>query len=268
MRRGVPQHMTKPQSSRGAIGPSRRERVREATVAEIKQIARRHLVEHGISGVSLRAIAREMGMTAPGLYRYVPGIDALLVLITADMFQEVADAVSTADAGVPAEDTDLRILTSLRAFRSWAISHRAEFAMMFGPRARLSPETDLTPAVEAGRRFGATFYTLFDRLLSEERFPLPDRGRITPELERELRAFADTCGFSAPHIPVEAIMVLSSCWVRLYGVVCMEVFEHLDFVMRDMEQLFESELQNMLAGLGVRYRPPGADDSTALSMPD
>ncbi|NYH50559.1 MULTISPECIES: TetR/AcrR family transcriptional regulator [Nocardiopsis] len=248
--------MTKPQLDRGAGRPSRRERVREATLVEIKEIARRHLVEQGAAGVSLRAIAREMGMTAPGLYRYVSGIDSLLVLITADMFGELAAAVAAADASVPSEDTDLRILTSLRAFRSWAVTHRAEFATMFGPRVRLAPGTDVTPALEAGRRFGATFYTLFDRLLSEERFPLPDGARITPELARELRAFADTCGFSAPHIPVEAVMVLSTCWVRLYGVVCMEVFEHMNFVMRDMEPLFESELQNILTGLGVRYQAP------------
>ncbi|WP_159943808.1 MULTISPECIES: TetR/AcrR family transcriptional regulator [unclassified Nocardiopsis] len=260
--------MTKPQLDLGAAQPTRRERVREATLAEIKQIARNHLVEHGTGGVSLRAVAREMGMTAPGLYRYVSGIDALLVLITADMFQELADAVAAADASVPADDTDLRILTSLRAFRSWAVTHRAEFATMFGPHVRLAPETDITPAVEAGRRFGATFYTLFDRLLSEERFPLPDGDRVSPQLARELRAFADTCGFSAPHIPVEAVMVLSSCWVRLYGVVSMEVFEHLNFVMRDMEPLFESELRSILTGLGVRYLPPESSASVTTGTPD
>lgn len=260
--------MAKPQLGRGNGTPSRRERVREATLAEIKGIARRHLVEHGAAGVSLRAIAREMGMTAPGLYRYVSGIDSLLVLLTADMFGELGDAVAAADASVPAEDTDLRIITSLRAFRAWAIGHRAEFATMFGPRVRLDPESDITPALEAGRRFGATFYTLFDRLLSEERFPLPGGDRITPELARELRSFANTCGFSAPHIPVEALMVLSTCWVRLYGVVCMEVFEHLHFVMHDMEPLFESELQNLLTGLGVRYQPPEGSHPATQSMPN
>ena len=83
---------------------SRRERVREATLTEIKEIARRHLVEFGVVGVSLRAIAREMGMTAPGLYRYVSGIDALLVMITAEMYEELADVVSDADASMPSSE--------------------------------------------------------------------------------------------------------------------------------------------------------------------
>ncbi|MFL1428877.1 MULTISPECIES: TetR/AcrR family transcriptional regulator [unclassified Nocardiopsis] len=260
--------MTKPQLEQGGRAPSRRERVREATLAEIKGIARGHLVEHGAAGVSLRAIAREMGMTAPGLYRYVPGIDALLVLITADMFDELAAAVAAADASVPAEDTDRRILTSLRAFRGWALGHRAEFAAMFGPRTRLDPGVDLTPAVEAGKRFGATFFTLFEQLVHEKRFELPDGRSITPELERELRSFADLCGFGDSRTPVEAVMVLSSCWVRLYGVVCMEIFQHLDFVMRDMEPLFESELQNVLTDLGVRYESPESSNAVTIGKSD
>jgi AcrR family transcriptional regulator len=244
---------------------SRRERVREATLLEIKETARRHLVEYGPAGVSLRAVAREMGMTAPGLYRYVPGIDALLVAVTADLFDELADAVSAADASVPENDTDQRILTSLRAFRAWATGHRAEFAIMFGARRRSALETDITPALEAGRRFGATFFTLFDRLLAEQRFPLPDDASITPALEEQLRSFAETCEISSDDIPVAAIRVLASCWVRLYGVVCMEVFEHMHFAMGDMEPMFEAELQHVLTELGVRYTPPADDADTSIS---
>ncbi|WP_017574901.1 TetR/AcrR family transcriptional regulator [Nocardiopsis kunsanensis] len=248
--------MTKPQIERPGAGLSRRERVREATLAEIKEIARRHLVEHGAQGVSLRAIAREMGMTAPGLYRYVSGIDALLILITAQMYDDLADTVAAADSGVPEHDTDQRILASLRAFRGWALDHRAEFSTMFGPHTRPEPDTDISEALEAGRRFGATFFTLFDRLLSEGRFEVPSDEEVPAELARELRTFADTLGLSTPHMSLGAVMVLSSCWVRLYGVVCMEIFQHLNFVMANMEPLFESELRSVLSRIGVEYRPP------------
>ncbi len=251
--------MTKPpvKSDQRAGGTlSRRERVREATLTEIKEIARRHLVEFGVAGVSLRAVAREMGMTAPGLYRYVEGIDALLVAIAADMYKELAAVVAEADAGMPTEDTDGRILASLRAFRRWAITHGAEFSVMFGPRTRLDPTADITVALEAGDRFASTFFTLFDRLVSEERFPLPADEDIPDALRPGLRSFADTVGFTSPDIPEGAVMVLTACWVRLYGVVCMEVFNHLSFVVDDMEPFFESELQNMAKDLGVRYSPP------------
>ncbi|AFR08910.1 TetR/AcrR family transcriptional regulator [Nocardiopsis alba] len=243
--------------------PSRRERVREATLGEIKGIARRHLVEHGVAGVSLRAVAREMGMTAPGLYRYVSGIDALLVAITADMFDELAEAVASADASAPPQDTELRLHRALRALRAWAIAHPAEFSVMFGPRSRLDPDADITPALEAGSRFGSTFFALFERLLQEKDIPFPEEEEIDPDLRVELNSFADTVGLAVHDVPVGAALVLTTCWVRVYGVVCMEVFQHLDFVMRDMEPLFESELQNMMTGLGVRYRPVEEGEGTS-----
>lgn len=257
--RGVPKHMTRSQVSTGNTEEpvlSRRERVREATLAEIKGIARRHLVEQGTAGVSLRAIAREMGMTAPGLYRYFAGIDDLMVAVQADLYTELAQAVGDADASVAPEDTDGRILASLRAFRRWALDNRAEFSLMFGPRRVPDAALDLTPAIVAGRRFGARFFTLFDRLLAEGRFSLPHEEELSPALRGQLRAFAQTCGFSAPHVSDGALRVLTSCWVRLYGIVCMEVFDHLAFAMDDLEPLFEAELRSVLSEIGVRYRPP------------
>ncbi len=81
--------------------PSRRDRVRAATTQEIIQTARRLLVQHGPDAVSLRAIAREMGMTAPALYRYFSSHEELLRHVVADIFTELASHVRAAvDAAV------------------------------------------------------------------------------------------------------------------------------------------------------------------------
>ena len=76
--------MTSPSRS-----PSRRERIRTATVAEIKALARRLLVGGGLAAISLRAIARDMGMTAPAIYRYFPSLDALVAELTEDLYDEL-----------------------------------------------------------------------------------------------------------------------------------------------------------------------------------
>src|SRR5947209_16595307 len=82
---------------------SRRDRVRAETVREIKQTARRVLVEQGPDGLALRAVAREMGMTAPGLYRYFASREDLVEHVVADLYDELADALEAArDAVVPA----------------------------------------------------------------------------------------------------------------------------------------------------------------------
>ena len=76
--------------------PSRRERLREATAAEIKQTARRLLVEGGLPAMSLRAIGREMGMTAPAIYRYFESLTDLTLALVVDLFGEMTACLTTA----------------------------------------------------------------------------------------------------------------------------------------------------------------------------
>ncbi|MFC7327332.1 TetR/AcrR family transcriptional regulator [Marinactinospora rubrisoli] len=236
---------------------SRRERVRETTLAEIRTIARRHLAEHGPSGVSLRGIARDMGMTAPGLYRYFASLDDLMLALQADFFAELADAVRGAGAAVPEDDLDGRIHAALRAFRAWAVANTSEFTLLFGPPgpAHVGCPNE-GEAMAAGQAFAGMFFALFDRLVAEERFPVPAESELSPELSERLLAFAEHTGFRSPNASPGALYVLVACWVRLYGLVCMEVFQQLAFVMGDMRPMFEAELRGILATVGVRYRPP------------
>ncbi|GAA4910659.1 TetR/AcrR family transcriptional regulator [Streptomonospora salina] len=234
---------------------NRRERVRQATTEEIKKIARRHLTAHGASGVSLRAVAREMGMTAPGLYRYFGGLGDLVEALQADLFTELGAAVGAAEASLPAGDTDGRLLAALRAVRAWGLDNRSEFALLFGP-ASTRPPDDTGPSAEAGRRFAATFVALFDRLIAEGRFTVPDEPEASPALCTQLEAFARLTGFGGDRASTGAIRVMLRCWVRFYGIVCMEVFQHLGFVADDMEALFEAELHDLARDLGVSYRAP------------
>ncbi len=236
--------------------PSRRERTRAATMREIKHIARRHMAEHGAGDVSLRAIAREMGMTAPGLYRYFASLDDLVVSLKADFYDELADAVRNADSAQPTEDVDGRLNAALRAFRFWALDNRAEFALLFGPNGSAHAPPPEGPALAAAQRFASTYFALFDRLLDQRRVTLPNHAETSPTLRRQLESFANRTGYVTDNVPSGALGVMVSCWVRVYGLVCMEVFQHLAFAMDDMEPLFEAELRDILGQLGVTYRAP------------
>nr|WP_218901825.1 TetR/AcrR family transcriptional regulator [Streptomonospora nanhaiensis] len=254
----MPTRPTPPASTQvaDAAAPTRRERVREATSREIKEIARRHLVAHGSSGVSLRAIAREMGMTAPGLYRYFSSLHDLLDSLRADLFTELTDAVAAAQAALPEDDTDGRVLAALRAVRAWALGNRAEFTLLFGPAVTDTGPDDDSPAAVAGQRFAAAFVSLFDRLLAEGRFAPPPEPEASAELRAQLDAFAACTGFTGDHASDAATQFMLRSWVRFYGLVCMEVFRHLGFVADDLGALFEAELRDLVTGLGVVYRAP------------
>jgi AcrR family transcriptional regulator len=247
----------------GAVAESltRRERVRASTVSEIKETARRILVTEGSESLSLRAIARDMGMTAPALYRYFPSREDLVLDLVADLYHEVSDRMEAArDAEAP-DDAPARLLAVSRAFRAWALAHPREFALTFGspiPGVAFhedTPEHQATRSHQAAVRFGGIFGELVARIYLERRFPVPAEEDMDPALRDQLHAWSET--FPVP-LPAGVAQVFLSCWIRLYGTVTMEVFDHLKFALGDAEPLFEAELRDLAAKLDIAgtYRPP------------
>jgi AcrR family transcriptional regulator len=238
---------------------SRRDRVRADTVREIKETARRVLVEHGADGLALRAIAREMGMTAPALYRYFASREDLVEHVVADLYDELSDVLEAARDAESPELPGARILAVSRAFRTWATTHHAEFGLLFGSPAQSVgiDEHGVGEGIahEAGRRFGGIFAALLAQIYLERGFPTPTDDELDPALREQLRTWCHT--LPVP-LPLGVMYVFLSCWIRLYGMVCMEVFGHLRFALDDAQPMFEAELRALGEVLGVadQYRPP------------
>lgn len=226
--------------------PTRRDRVRAQTVQEIKQTARSILVDQGAEAVSLRAIAREMGMTAPALYRYFDSHQELLRHVVADILSELSDqleAVIAASHGV--KD---KLLAASWEFRRWAFAHPSEFAMVF---ATPFPDLDSgAPDVtdEQGRRFCAVFLTLYAQLWNERPYPVPEPDEIDPALRGQLEEFGRAIG---DPLPVGGLLVFLRSWARLYGTVTLEVFGHLKFALSDTRPMFELMLKDVAAQIGL-----------------
>jgi len=240
---------------------SRRDRVRAETFNEIKQTARRVLVDQGVDGIALRAVAREMGLTAPALYRYFDSREDLVEHVVADLYGELTDVLEAArDAAVPSSP-GFRLLETARAFRAWATTHHAEFGLLFGSAAeRVIDPAELhgdgdRPAQVAGQRFGGVFAELVARIYLERGFPVPADDDLDPALQEQLRTW---CAKLPVALPLGVMSVFLSCWIRLYGMVCMEVFGHLRFALDDAAPMFENELRSLGEVLGVveEYRPP------------
>ncbi|MCW2707706.1 MAG: transcriptional regulator, TetR family, partial [Frankiales bacterium] len=92
-----------------------RERARTELTREIKELARRHLAEHGAAGLSLRAVARDLGMVSSAVYRYFPSRDELLTALIIDAYDAVGAGAETAAAGVRRGDLLGRWLAATRA---------------------------------------------------------------------------------------------------------------------------------------------------------
>jgi AcrR family transcriptional regulator len=232
--------------------PSRRDRVRAATVEEIKATARGLLVADGPEAVSLRAIGRAMGMTAPALYRYFGSREDLVKHVCGDIFTEIAaeiHAAIVAAGQASGGDINAKMVAACRAFRGWALAHRPEFGLLFG--------TPL-PGLEAGRddvidecadKFSGEFLALFYELWTRHPFPVPADEEIEPGLAAQLTRYREMLGVD---LPIGAVLIFLRCWVRLYGMVSLEVFGHLGFALDDPAALFDYTLAELQELLGLR----------------
>ena len=134
-----------------------RERARAELTQEIKQEARRQLAAHGAQGLSLRAVARELGMVSSALYRYFPSRDELLTALIIDAYDALGEAAEAASAGRPAADIRGRLAATCHAVRDWALAHPHEYALIYGspvpgyqaPQATIAPATRVAGAMVA-----------------------------------------------------------------------------------------------------------------------
>ncbi|WP_307797518.1 TetR/AcrR family transcriptional regulator [Actinomadura barringtoniae] len=235
---------------------SRRDRLREATMLEIGQTARRILVEEGPEAVTLRAIAREMGMTAPALYRYFDSHRELLRHLVGDVFNELTEYLHRDLKRLPKGDMSGKFLVASRSFRRWSLDHRREYALLFGaPLPGLGHQEQIDFAEECAQRFGLTFLTLFLELWNMFPFPVTPEDEMIPELREQLRRYRDEA--LGVDLPLGVIQAFLQCWVRLQGAVSLEVFGHLEFALSDAEPMFELMLAELTPKLGLDYRPPG-----------
>jgi AcrR family transcriptional regulator len=238
--------------------------MRAATMEEITVTARRLLVEQGPAATSLRAIAREMGITAPGLYRYYGSREELLRHVIATIFRELSHDVHQAidEAARDADDSEceadkakvrhltLKMVAACREFRRWGLVHKDEFMLLFGVPLPGLEKGNFDIAEQCALEFAGTFYVLFIDLWNAIHFPVPDPAEIDEALRAQLARFGAILRTDAP---AGAILVFLRCWVLLYGAVSMEVFGHLGFAIDDPAPMFEFTLADLARLVGLEY---------------
>ena len=109
-----------------------RDIARAHLTAEITDTARRHLVEHGAAGLSLRAVSRELGMASSAIYRYFPSRDALLTQLIVDAYDALGAAVEAAEGAVDRADNLARFRAIAHSVRAWALTNPHEYALIYG----------------------------------------------------------------------------------------------------------------------------------------
>ncbi|TFV57384.1 TetR/AcrR family transcriptional regulator [Mycobacterium sp. PS03-16] len=195
----------------------KRKETRDRIEAQIIELGRRHLVTEGAAGLSLRAIARELGMVSSAVYRYVASRDELLTLLLVDAYSELADAVDAARAAGGPWEGRLRAMAG--AARQWAVERPAGWALLYGspvPGYRAPRER----TVGAGTRVvGALFGVIADGIAAGD---IPRSAvAVAPPLSSEFDALRDEFAFSGDDSAMSKALLV---WAALIGAISLEVF--------------------------------------------
>jgi AcrR family transcriptional regulator len=216
-----------------------RERVRAELTREIKQIARRRLTVEGAAGLSLRAVAREMGMVSSALYRYFSSRDDLLTALIVDGYNAVGEAVEEADAIRARDDHAGRWLAICHAVRGWGLAHPHEYALLYGSPVPgyQAPHDTIGPGSRVALVYGRVISDAHDAgtLDPAEVYP-PPPASFTEDAHRVRDAVM-------PGVPTEVVARALAAWTGLFGAVSFELFGQFDNVIADRTALFDHSMR-------------------------
>jgi AcrR family transcriptional regulator len=227
---------------------SRRDRMRDLTIAEIKATARQQMAESGTAGVSLSAIARAMELSAPALYRYFASRDDLVTALIVDAFNDLADTIQAAESAVEAKTCALKIAASCLAYREWAIAHPVDFQLIYGnPIPGYVAPAEITVPL-ARRPFDGLARLFLEAYQGGELVVPAEYVPVPASITAHFAIWLPEAGYDFPDA---LLCLLMSGWARIHGMVMLELFEHLGPVVGDSAAFYRYELGAFLQQLGM-----------------
>ena len=223
-----------------------RERARSELTSEIKAVALAQLASGGGAALSLRAIAREMGMASSALFRYFRSRDALLTALIIDSYSSLAEAAETAEAQVHLESIEDRWMAICRGVRNWAVAHPHEYALIFGSPipGYAAPPGTIGPASRVPLLLG----DLLGDLMSDRSY---DAGAHPEPSVAVQRAIDPVRAMMPEGVPSDLMIRGLMAWTYLFGAVSFEVFGQRHNVIVYPEAFFDHEVRRLAVMVGL-----------------
>lgn len=222
-----------------------RQRARERTLDDITRIGRRHLADVGAAALSLRAVARELGVVSSAVYRYVANRDDLLTLLVVDAYTELGDEVEAAVAAAGPGAAD-RFGALARAVRAWAVREPSRWALLYG-----SPVPGYAAPAERTTVQGTRVVALLARIMEDawRAGEVGGHGMAPGGLAADYQAIRDQFSLSAPDGLIAATI---QAWSALFGAISFEVFgQYGPDTFTDMDALHNYTVDRLSVQLGL-----------------
>ncbi len=211
-----------------------RERARAELTREITEAARHQLATEGAAGLSLRAVARELGMVSSAVYRYFRSRDDLLTALIIDGYNAVGAAAEKADGACHRADHAGRWQAACRAVRAWALAHPHEYALVYGSPVPgyQAPQETIGPASRVAAVLGSIIADAYQAgVLDPPAFCLPAPGSFAPDAARLRESVL-------PAVPDDVAARALAVWASVFGMVSFELFGQFENVVTDRDGYF------------------------------
>jgi AcrR family transcriptional regulator len=261
--------MSQTEQDRPSVLRAARERTRAEITRQILDTARRHLATEGASGLSLRAIARELGASSSAVYRYVASRDELLTRLIVAAYDALGAAAEAAEAAVARADLAGRWSAVCGAVRGWALANPNEYALIYGTPVPgyTAPPATIAPAARVSN-------VLLGILADAAGRPTPAIAGdgLSPGGRKALAPARSTVG---PEVPDALLQRGLMAWAALFGTVSFELFGQLHGIVGDQpgdrEAFFAESVRRWAAQVGITpdrtARGPGSPDATRSPLP-
>jgi AcrR family transcriptional regulator len=223
----------------------KRQESRHRIEGQIVEVGRRQLVASGAANLSVRAIARELGMVSSAVYRYVASRDDLLTLLLVDAYDELADGVEDARAANQDATWTAQLRAMSRAMRQWALDQPARWALLYGspvPGYHAPAEMTVGPGTRAiGALFGVVDSGIAVGDVSTSNI------EVAQSTSADFDAIRAEFAFSGNDAAVARCI---SLWAALVGSISLEVFgQYGADTLSDPDAVFDLQLDLLVAGL-------------------
>lgn len=250
-----------------------RARARAEITAEIVEEARHQLAVDGAAGLSLRSVARELGMVSSAVYRYVSSRDELLTLLIIEAYDALGAVAERAAHDHRDAAPAVRFVAVATAIRRWALAHPHEYALVYGSPVPgyAAPEDTIAPAARVSRALAGVVFDAHraDGIEQLASSPAP----LTPALSHDLARVAevltradqpedaeqgDADGAATALVDEQTMLRLLTAWTQIFGLISFELFGQTAGVVFAHDDLFHATTTAMASHLGLANEDPSA----------
>lgn len=234
--------------SDAGVAKTARQRAREEITAEILRAARLRLRAEGPAQLSLRAVARDVGMVSSAVYRYFASRDELLTALLVEVYNELGAATEAADATVADRaDGRGRWRAVSATVREWALAHPGDYALLYGsPVPGYAAPQDTVAAAARVIFVIVGIVTDGTGATAAPEEPAEASVVLAPALE-----FASQQGFAVRASDGTVALRMFMAWTALFGTVSFELFGHLTGTVVDARAYFELVVERLADELGL-----------------